>query len=176
LRLFTETCIIGVPRRNTMTTLRYKLFGIGKLPDEMRSAVENEGVLHLYEGVSVAYEFSGKLPGLIVGGTNTRSYSGALALTKRRILGTLSVVPKLEGQAINHEWSATASGPLKVTIDERGVLMKLDLADVDAEWIGHLSLHYELTFSPDELKDIPVTTFSLSVPPEWVLKLAGVPT
>ena len=159
-----------------MTTLRYKLFGIGKLPDEMRSAVETEGVLHVYEGVPVAYEFTGKLPGLVVVGTNTRSYSGALALTKRRILGTLSVVPKLAGRAIDHEWSATTSGPLKVTIDERGVSMKVDLAEVDAEWSGHLSLHYELTFSPEELKDIPATTFSLTVPHEWVLKLAGVPT
>lgn len=160
----------------SMTTLRYKLFGIGKLPEEMRSAVEKEGVIHVFEGVPVAYEFAGKLPGLVVGGTNTRSYSGALALTKRRILGTLSVVPKLAGKAIDHEWSATGSGPLAVTIDERGVSMRVDLAEVDAEWSGHLSLHYELTFSPEELKDLPATTFSMTVPHEWVLRLAGVPT
>jgi hypothetical protein len=159
-----------------MTTLRYKLFGVGKLPHEMRTAVEKEGVLHVYEGVPVAYEFSGKLPGLVVGGTNTRSYSGALALTKRRILGTLSVVPKLAGRAIDHEWAATETGPLKVTIDERGVLLKVELGDVDAEWSGHLSLHYELTFSTEELKDLPAKAFSLKAPHEWVLKLAGVPT
>jgi len=159
-----------------MTTLRYKLFGIGKLPDDMRSAVDAEGVLHLYEGVPVAYSFTGKLPGLVVTGTNTRSYSGALALTKKRILGTLSVVPKLAGRAIDHAWTADESGPLKVTIDEHGVLMAVDLAQVDEEWSGHLSLHYELTFSPEELNEIPTRTFSLSAPHEWVLKLAGVPT
>lgn len=130
----------------------------------------------MYEGVPVAYELSGKLPGLVIGGTNTRSYSGALALTKRRILGTLSVVPKLAGRAIDHEWSASTGGPLKVSIDERGVTMKLDLADVDPEWSGHLSLHYELSFSTEELKELPRTTFSSSVSHEWVLKLAGVPT
>jgi hypothetical protein len=159
-----------------MTTLRYKLFGIGKLPDEMRAEVEKEGVLHVHEGVPVAYEFSGKLPGLVVRGTNTRSYSGALALTKRRLLATLSVVPKLAGRAIDHEWGATEKGPLKVTIDGRGVLVKVDLGDVDASWSGHLSLHYELTFSPEELRELPATAFSWSVPHEWVLKLAGVPT
>jgi hypothetical protein len=159
-----------------MTTLRYKLFGIGKLPDEMRAAVEKEGVLHVYEGVPVAYAFSGKLPGLAVGGTNTRSYSGALALTKRRIVGTLSVIPKVAGRAIDHEWTAAGSGALKVTIDASGVLLAVDLADVDPEWSGHLSLHYELTFSPEELKDLPANVFSVSVPHEWVLKLAGVPT
>ncbi len=41
---------------------------------------------------------------------------------------------------------------------------------------GHLSLHYELTFSPEELRDLPATAFSWSVPHEWVLRLAGVPT
>ncbi|MEO7109397.1 MAG: hypothetical protein ABI183_03070 [Polyangiaceae bacterium] len=70
-----------------MTTLRDKLFGIGKLPDDMRAAAEAEGTLHSYEGVPVAYEFSGQLPGLSVKGTNTRSYSGAIALTKKRVLG-----------------------------------------------------------------------------------------
>lgn len=159
-----------------MTTLRYKLFGIGKLPEEIRAAAEQEGVLHIYEGVPVAYEFSGKLPGLIVGGTNTRSYSGALALTKRRILGTLSVIPKVAGRAIDHEWTAADSGPLKVTIDEQGVRITLDLAEVDAEWSGHLTLHYELTFSPAELQELPARTFALPAPHEWVLRLAGVPT
>lgn len=96
-----------------MTTLRYKMFGIGKLPDDLRAAAEAEGVLHVYEGVPVAYEFSGNLPGLVVAGTNTRSYSGALALT---------------------------------------------------------------SFSAEELKDLPATALSFSVPHEWVLKLAGVPT
>ena len=76
-----------------MTTLRYKLFGIGKLPEDMRAGLEAEGALHVYEGVPATYEFSGKLPGLFVKGTNTRRYSGAIALTKKRILGTLSVVP-----------------------------------------------------------------------------------
>lgn len=159
-----------------MTTLRYKLFGIGKLPDDLRAAVEAEGLLHAYEGVPVEYAFSGELPGLVVRGTNTRSYSGALAITRRRILGTLSVVPKLAGRALDHEWSATKPGPLKVTIDERGVAMAIDLADVDPGWSGHLSLRYELAFSVAELAEIPTTTFSVAVPAEWVLKLAGVPT
>jgi hypothetical protein len=37
-------------------------------------------------------------------------------------------------------------------------------------------LHYELTFSPEELTELPATSFSLAVPHEWVLELAGVPT
>jgi hypothetical protein len=63
-----------------------------------------------------------------------------------------------------------------VTIDERGVSMKVNLADVDREWSGHISLHYELTFSPEELKDVPTTTFSFEVPHESIVKLAGLPT
>ena len=159
-----------------MTTLRYKLFGIGKLPEDMRAGLEAEGALHVYEGVPATYEFSGKLPGLFVKGTNTRRYSGAIALTKKRILGTLSVVPKLAGRAIDHAWTDAGAGALKVTINESGMLLTVNLADVDPEWSGHLSLHYELTFSPDELKELTAREFSMSVPHEWVLKLAGVPT
>lgn len=109
-------------------------------------------------------------------GTNTRSYSGAIALTKKRILGTLSVVPKRAGRAIDHAWTDAGAGALKVVIDATGMLLKVDLADVDPEWSGHLSLHYELAFSAEELKELPAHSFSVSVPPEWVLKLAGVPT
>jgi hypothetical protein len=97
-------------------------------------------------------------------------------LTKRRILGTLSVVPTLAGRAIDHEWAAQEPGPLRVTIDDQGVHLEVNLEDVDPEWRGQLALHYELTFSPKELQDLPARAFSLSVPHEWVLKLAGVRT
>ena len=158
-----------------MSTLRYKLFGIGKLPDDLRAAADAEGALHVYEGVPVAYEFSGKLPGLIVSGTNTRSYSGALALTRARLLATVSVIPKHAGKVIDHAWATNEPGPLDVTLDARGLRLSADLAKVDPEWSGHLSLHYELTFSDAELAELPARALTWNAPHEWFLKLAGVP-
>ena len=51
------------------------------------------------------------------------------------------------------------------------MLLRVELADVDPQW----SLHYGVTFSADEIAELPATAFSLSVPHAWVLKRAGVP-
>lgn len=169
-----------------MTTIRYKLFGIGKLPDDLREAVEREGVLHLYEGVPVHFRFAGSIPGMVSSG-NTRTYSGALAITKDRVLGTLSVIPKHAGRALDARWNAPpdapipgaearrCGGPIEVTIDANGVSMHLDVARVDASWQGEFSLHYDLAFSPEELAELPARKLSFAVPEEYVLKLVGVP-
>ena len=87
-----------------------KLLGIGKLPDDFKTEVDAEGIIHLEEYVPVTFKFSGKVPGKTAKG-NIRSYVGALALTNRRVLGTLSSVPKKAGRAVDHERRA-GSGPL----------------------------------------------------------------
>ena len=70
-----------------MAVFLRKWLGIGKLPDDMRAAIEAEGVLHLAEFVPVTFRFSGKVPGKTAKG-NFSSYVGALALTNQRVLGT----------------------------------------------------------------------------------------
>ncbi len=168
------------------TTLRYKVFGIGKLPPALRADVEGEGLLHLYEGVPVHFRFAGRVPGLTMAG-EIRTYSGALAVTKRRALGTLSVVPRLAGRVLDVAWNAApgepipgaegsrCGGPVRVLFDEGGVHLDLDIAHLDAEWQGNLKLDFDLTFSPAELAELPRRTLEFSVPEEYVLKLLGVP-
>src|SRR5919108_1855017 len=73
-----------------------KLFGIGKLPDDLRAEVEAEGIIHLAEYVPVTCRFSGKVPGRRAA-RSISSYVGSLALTNQRVLGTLSSIPKLAG-------------------------------------------------------------------------------
>jgi len=46
------------------TTLRFKLFGIGKLPDKARAALAADEVLALAEGILVDERFLGNVPGL----------------------------------------------------------------------------------------------------------------
>lgn len=157
------------------TTLRYKLFGIGKLPDDIRAAIESEGALHIYDGVPAHFAFSGRVPGLVVAGTNTRTYSGAIALSRRRVVGTLSVLPKLAGKVLDVSWEVPSKGPAEVTIDAHGLTVAIDIGRVDPEWKGHLSLHYDLKLSPEELAEIPRRAFAFEVPHEYVLKLVGVP-
>ena len=80
-----------------------KLFGIGKLPADLRAQVEAEGLIYLAEYVAVTRRFSGVIPGLRSAGS-VGSYVGSLAFTSQRVLGTLSVVPKLAGRAVDVRW------------------------------------------------------------------------
>ena len=45
-----------------MAVFLRKMLGIGKLPDDMRAAVEAEGIIHLAEFVAVTYRFSARCP------------------------------------------------------------------------------------------------------------------
>src|SRR5262245_48168324 len=96
-----------------MAAILRRLLRIGKLPADQRADIESEGILHLAEFVSVAFRFSGSVPGMATMG-NIRSYVGALVVTPQRVLGTLSTVPKLAGRAIDQRWDAPQEeGPVK---------------------------------------------------------------
>jgi len=60
-----------------------RLFGVGKLPAELRAQVEAEGIIHLAEYVAVTRRFSGSIPGLRSAGS-IASYVGSLVFTSQR--------------------------------------------------------------------------------------------
>jgi hypothetical protein len=165
-----------------MPTLR-SVFGIGVLPRELRSRVDGEGPLVVREGIAVAYAFSGRLPGFVAT-RNTRSYSGALALTRKGLLGTLSMIPLRAGRAIDQDWEAE-SGPLEVRVDQDGLHMSIDISKVDAEWHGTLTLDYDVKLSSAEVDALPHRVLAFASPirggdpstlHEWVLRLIGLPS
>ena len=47
-----------------MAVFLRKLFGIGKLPVDMRAEIEAEGLVYLAEYVAVTRRFTGAIPGL----------------------------------------------------------------------------------------------------------------
>src|ERR1700740_2298565 len=65
-----------------------RLFGIGKLPADVRAEVEAEGVIYLADYVPVTRRFSGAIPGLR-SAHSVASYVGSLAFTSQRVLATL---------------------------------------------------------------------------------------
>ena len=73
-----------------------RLFGIGKLPADVRAEVEAEGVIYLADYVPVTRRFSGAIPGLR-SAHSVASYVGSLVFTSQRVLATLSSLPKLAG-------------------------------------------------------------------------------
>lgn len=158
-----------------MAVFLRKLLGIGRLPDDMRAAVESEGVIHFEECVPVTFRFSGKVPGKTAKG-NLRSYVGALAITNQRVLGTMSSVPKKAGRAVDHQWHADAGSMVNATLDSSGLTLDVpDISVVDPQFSGSLSLHYKSALADDVLLRLPERSFAFDVPPKFVYSAAGVP-
>jgi hypothetical protein len=158
-----------------MAVFLRKILGIGKLPDDMLAAVEAEGVIHLAEFVPVTFRFSGNVPGKTAKG-NIRSYVGALALTNRRVLGTLSTVPRKAGRSVDRPWNEPAGSMVRATLNESGLTLEVpDISAVDPSFSGSVSLHYKTPLSQEVLMRLPERTFTFDVPPKFVYSLCGVP-
>ncbi|MBO0681258.1 hypothetical protein JRC04_27665 [Mycolicibacterium sp. S2-37] len=157
-----------------MAVLLRKLMRIGALPGELRASVEAEGILHLAEYVPVTRRFTGSIPGKRATGS-VSGYTGALVLTNRRVLGTLSTVPKLAGRTIDQPWSADQTGPVTAELSATGLELDVDIAQIDPRCQGRLSLHYKTDLPEDLLLRLPTRTLAYSVPPEWVFRAVGVP-
>ncbi|KUI27524.1 hypothetical protein AU196_19540 [Mycobacterium sp. IS-1742] len=157
-----------------MAVFLRKLLRIGRLPDEMRAAAEAEGILHLSECVPVTRRFTGSIPGKRATGS-VSGYTGALVLTRERVLATLSTVPGLAGRTIDQRWDAPADGPVSVEVAPDGLHFEVDVSQVDPRSRGHLSLHYRSDIGDDVLAALPTRSLAFHVPPEWVFRAVGVP-
>jgi hypothetical protein len=157
-----------------MAVFLRKLLRIGKLPGELRAEVEAEGIIHIAEYVPVTRRFTGRVPGNRSAGS-VASYVGSLVLTNRRVLGTLSTVPKLAGRTIDQRWDAPQAGAVKAELSETGLALDVNVAEVDARCTGKLSLHYKDAIPQDVLVRLPRRSLAFDVPPEYVFRAVGVP-
>lgn len=150
-----------------------KLLRIGKLPRQLRTEVQREGVLFMSEYVAVTRRFRGTVPGLRSGGS-IASYVGSLVVTEQRVLATLSSVPKLAGRTIDQRWDAPATGAVRARLSPTGLLLDVDVAAVDPRCSGELSLHYKEDIPRAVLDRLPRTELAYDVPPEFVFRAVGV--
>lgn len=158
-----------------MAVFLRKMLGIGGLPEDMRAQVDAEGVLFLAEFVPVTYRFSGKVPGKVAK-SNISSYVGAVALTRRRVLGTLSSVPNKAARTVDHEWNAPGGSMVEATLDESGLTLSgSDLSVIDPTFAGSVSLHYKTPLPAEVLTALPEREFTFDVPPKFVYSVCGVP-
>src|SRR6476620_9595502 len=148
-----------------MAVFLRKLLRIGKLPDQVRAEVESEGIIHLAEYVPVTRRFTGRVPGMRSAGSIS-SYVGSLVLTNQRVLGTLSSVPKLAGRTIDVRWDAQQDGAVKAELSTTGLMLDVNVAEVDPRCEGQLSLHYKETLPEDLLMRLPRLSLAFDVPPE----------
>jgi hypothetical protein len=150
-----------------------RLFGIGKLPADVRAEVETEGVIYLADYVPVTRRFSGAIPGLR-SAHSVASYVGSLAFTSQRVLATLSSLPKLAGAVVDVGWGATQSGTAIAEISSTGLRVDADVDEIDQTFTGHLSLHYKLDVPADVLVALPRRSLNFNMPAEYVLRAVGV--
>jgi hypothetical protein len=150
-----------------------RLFGIGKLPADVRAEVQAEGVIYLVDYVPVTRRFSGAIPGLR-SAHSVASYVGSLVFTSRRVLATLSSLPKLAGAVVDVRWDATQSGTAAAGISSNGLHVDVDVDEIDQTFTGHLSLHYKLDVPADVLAALPRRSLKFDMPPEYVLRAVGV--
>ena len=150
-----------------------RLFGIGKLPDDLHAQVEAEGLIYLADYVAVTRRFSGVIPGVRLP-HSVASYSGSLVFTSERALATLSMLPKLAGPTVNVSWDAPQTGAAKVEISSTGLQVDVDVAQVDEKFSGELSLHYKATIPADVLGGLPRRSLAFHMPPEYVFRAVGV--
>lgn len=152
-----------------------KLFRIGKLPADMRTQAEAEGIIHLTDCIGVWARFTGQIPGRSSVGL-TRGYGGALVLTNERILATVGAVPGQSGRAVDLPWTALRSGAVQGTLSEAGLVLDIaDLSRVDPQFSGTLSLTFKTALTADEMGQLPTRTIAFDVPPVFVYRLLGVP-
>ncbi|WP_293001517.1 hypothetical protein [Mycobacterium sp.] len=150
-----------------------KLFGIGKLPADVREQVEAEGLIFLADFVPVTRRFSGAIPGLR-SSHSLASYVGSIAFTSQRVLATLSSLPKLAGPTVDVRWDSTEFGVATAEISATGLQVDADVDDVDETFNGHLSLHYKLEIPDEVLARLPRRALVFQMPPEYVLRAVGV--
>lgn len=157
-----------------MAVILRKLLRIGGLPKDLRAEVDAETVLYLAEYVAVTRRFSGKIPGKRARG-DVASYVGSVVLTNRRVLATLSTVPKLAARTVDQPWDAPQSGPVTVELSDTGLHIDVDINAVDNRFDGQLSLHYKAAIPADMLARLPRRSLAFEVPPEYVFRAVGVP-
>ncbi|MBW0017857.1 MAG: hypothetical protein JO236_09990 [Mycobacterium sp.] len=150
-----------------------RLFGLGKLPAELHTQLEAEGLIYLADYVSVTRRFSGVIPG-VRSPHSVASYAGSLAFTKERVLATLSLLPRLAAPTVDVRWDAPQTGAAKAAISSTGLQIDLDVGEVDPKFSGELSLHYKASVPADVLSGLPARSLAFDMPAEYVFRAVGV--
>jgi hypothetical protein len=158
-----------------MAVLLRKMLGIGNLPEDIREQLRAEGIIHVAEFVPVTFRLSGHVPGKVAKST-LRSLVGAVVLTERRVLGTLSSVPKKGTRTVDHAWDAPDGTMVRAELDESGLLLDApDLSAIDSGFSGSMSLRYKAALPPEVLAALPARTFTFDAPHKYVYLACGMP-
>jgi hypothetical protein len=147
-------------------TLRYRLFKVGAMPDGLRDEIKKEQVLFLDEGIPVTVRRRGTAPGFRGGATG--KFSGAIAITDRRIVASVSKTSMVDAA---YNAKDAAAGNLSITED--GLHVTVD-ASVNPRCTGEIEMHFKAELTKQQIDQFPFRQMSFHFAPELVPKVFGV--
>ncbi len=130
--------------------LRYRLFGMGKMPDALRAAAGGADVLVAAEGLPVHNRVQSlRMPQAKVS-SGVRSASGSVVMLPGRLLASIGKYVILDT-----EFPADG-GKQELALAEDGVRISFDVSTVLSEGTGSVEVHYKLPLDQSVLGQLPV--------------------
>jgi len=137
------------------------------MPEKLRAEIETDEVLFIAEGVPVTVRRRGKAPGYR--GAATGKFSGAFAVTNRRILASIS-----SSVMVDAPYDRSDGTKAIATLTKDGLWVHID-ASLHPECSGEIEMDFEQKFSNEELARFPQRKVPFNFTPELVPKMFGVP-
>lgn len=140
------------------TALRYRLFGMGKMPPELEAASTSPDALIAAEGLSLKQTVDElKIPRASVR-HGVKSLVGSVVVLRNRLLlsagASVIVDCSLEPQP-------EAAAALR--FDRDGIRVTFAVASVIPQGSGSVELHYRIALSPSLLAGLPSSPFGASI-------------
>lgn len=145
---------------------------IGKLPAELRSELEAEGVIFTAGRVGVSRHFSGHVPG-VYSASGVARYTGGFGFSAARVVATFLTRADANLRSVDCRWDSD-EGPGRATITDKGLQLEIDLRAVDPAFSGTMRLNYKKRIPDDVLVKLPATTVRFRVKPLFIYRAAGV--
>lgn len=137
--------------------LRYRLFGMGKMPEALATAAASADVLLADEGIPARNRVSSlRVPGARVSG-GFRTASGVIVILPRRLLASIGRYVIVDSDFGGQNGQAD----LDLTVD--GVRISFDVASVVTGGSGTVEVRYRLALDPALLAQLPQTRFPVHV-------------
>jgi hypothetical protein len=132
--------------------LRYRLFGMGKMPHKLKAAAASPDVVLADEGLVVHNRVQSlQMPGARVGG-GVRTASGAVVILPGRLLASIGPHVVVD---TGFEEQGEAGGKHLLTLADDGMLISFDVASVLSQGSGTVDVKYKLPLDSSVLARMP---------------------
>lgn len=134
--------------------------------EAMRTKIANEQVLFSDEGIRVIVKRRGTAPGFR--GGSTGRFSGAIAITDRRIIASISKTVMVDAP-----YDAIDAHGAEASIKPDGLHVNID-ASIRAGFTGEIEMYFKTDLT-QQLNQMPQRELKFNFAPELVPKIFGVP-